>query len=236
MTTAVAPPPRTAGARHFAWRYSPEGARAATAALLTIEHEITASTDAKLDHAVAHARLAWWHEECERLHAAQPAHPATRAVRDACYALGVAPPDLTELPAIAASWLADATLARPALAADIDARATRWARALFRPLAQLAVAATPGAIAHATDQAAIERLGTALHAHETVGDAATGEVLRAALRALPAPLAPALRGLVVWSTLALAPAAGATSVSFVEDWRAWRAARGALRTNPRNPR
>lgn len=245
MSGAVAVPPRDAGARHFAWRYSHAAARDGTAALLTIEHEVMSSVRAGLDHTVAHARLAWWQQECERLAAAQPAHPATRAVRDAFLAARLAPPDLAALPVVAASVLAHAAQAQPLEPDEVAANAARWAGALFLPLARLALATATqphdggdtgghrrAPAAGSPSLEAVGTLGAALHRHEASPDAASRRALRDALRALPAPLAGALCGLVVWCTLALSAPEEQARISITEDWRAWRAARRALRARP----
>ena len=54
--------------------------RPALAALYQIDDEIAATTRPGLEHAVAHARLGWWRGEIDRLVAARPQHPATRAL------------------------------------------------------------------------------------------------------------------------------------------------------------
>jgi 15-cis-phytoene synthase len=50
------------------------------AALFALEAEIGASLQPGLDTQVAHARLAWWREECARCAAGTPAHPLTRTI------------------------------------------------------------------------------------------------------------------------------------------------------------
>jgi phytoene/squalene synthetase len=52
-------------------------------ALFGIEREISASLRPGLDHHVAHSRLQWWREECERATVGRPVHPLTRALVDA---------------------------------------------------------------------------------------------------------------------------------------------------------
>src|SRR5690348_7178423 len=76
------PPARalTGTARDLAWLYSPAPLRGVLAALLDIEREVGASLRPGLEHSVAHVRLAWWRDECERCAAARPAHPATQAL------------------------------------------------------------------------------------------------------------------------------------------------------------
>lgn len=224
-TPAIAPPPRSAGARFFAWLYTPQAAREGTAALLAIEHEIMASTREGLDHSVAHARLGWWQEETGRLCASIPQHPVAMASRNLFLAAGLPPPDLRALPELAARRLARQARGRAQVPEDEVGRdAQLWAEGLFCPLVALAapLSADPG---HAV------ALGRALHAHEIAPGASSGTALREALHALPAPLTGALRGLVVWATLALRrPHASAARLdALAENWTAWRAAQRALR-------
>lgn len=235
----VAPPPRTAGARYYAWLYTPAAARDGSAALLAIEHEIMASARTSVDHSVAHVRLDWWQEETERLCAAVPVHPAAIAAREAFLAAGLSAPDLRPLPELAARALAQATLARELSSEDVSDDAALWAEGLLRPLAALAFAfgaVPPGAAPSrtASDEGTVTALGRALHAHERAPTTGTHVALHEALRALPAALAPSLRGVVVWATLALrAPRSGATRAGyFAENWTAWRAARRAQRRPP----
>ncbi len=224
-TPAIAPPPRSAGARFFAWLYTPAIAREGTAALLAIEHEIMASAREGLDHSVAHARLGWWQEEAVRLCASIPQHPLAIALRKLFLAAGLPPPDLRPLPELAARRLARHTLGRgPVPQDDVRADAALWAEGLFRPLAALA---TP----LSTDPGRSLALGRALHAHELAPSELSATALREALQALPAPLTTALRGLVVWATLTVRrPRAGAARLdALAENWTAWRAARRAQR-------
>lgn len=225
MTAPVPdPPPRTAGARFFAWLYTPAAARAGTTAVLAIEHEVMTGVDASLDHTVAHARLAWWQEELERLAAAIPAHPASLAARDAFLAGGLAAPDLRALTALAARRLARDALARGIGPDDLATDATLWTQGLFRPLVLLAMGGPVTKDAQAGP--AIEVLGHALLAQELAPSDERRAALRDALEALPAAWLPRLRGLVVWATLALRTA---SLGAFAENWLAWRTARRAER-------
>ena len=52
--------------RVLARLYFPVAQRPLLAALCGIESEIAASLSAGLDHQVAHVRLGWWRDECER--------------------------------------------------------------------------------------------------------------------------------------------------------------------------
>jgi len=114
--------------RHLVWLYGGREARARHAALFAIEREIAASIAPSLDHGVAHARLGWWEEECERLAATLPRHPrAVELLRETRVA-GRAAPDLSPLVA-AARW--DLARAMPETRLDLDARCREWARGLF---------------------------------------------------------------------------------------------------------
>jgi len=117
--------------RHLVWLYGGAESQARHAALFAIEHEIAASIGPALDHAVAHARLGWWEEECERLAATLPRHPrAVELLRESRRA-GLPPPDLRPLVA-AARW--DLARATPETRHEHLQRCTEWARGVFRQL------------------------------------------------------------------------------------------------------
>jgi phytoene synthase len=65
--------------RQFAVTYAPAHARPLLAALYAYEAEIADTTRAS-SHDVAHARLAWWRDEVDRLIHGEPRHPVTRAL------------------------------------------------------------------------------------------------------------------------------------------------------------
>src|SRR5882724_9841604 len=75
--------PEAHSARYFALLYSPAPQRLVLDALFGIEREIFESLRPGLDHHVAHSRLQWWREECERAAVGRPVHPLTRALVDA---------------------------------------------------------------------------------------------------------------------------------------------------------
>jgi 15-cis-phytoene synthase len=126
-------------ARALAGLYCPPAQRALLAALLGIEAEIAASLRRGLDHQVAHARLAFWREECARCAAGEPRHPLTRALLAAC---GTAQrPLLGGLAGLVdtASW--DLAAATFGTRRELSAYCERWAEALVLPLAH---GAAPG--------------------------------------------------------------------------------------------
>jgi phytoene synthase len=122
-------------ARYLAWLYSPPRLREPLGLLLELEAQICAPRAAPLDHQVAHARLAWWREECERLARGTPAHPLTRALLALRTPAAPARLDCSGL-IEAATWdLAQATFdTREELAGYCG----RWASALTQLAAQLA--------------------------------------------------------------------------------------------------
>jgi 15-cis-phytoene synthase len=145
------PPP--GGPRALAWIYCPAQQRALLGALLDVEREIAASLRPGLEHAIAHARLAWWREECARAAAGKPGHPLTQELatrlgdgaRRACE--GIA--GLIDL----AEWdLARATFATRR---ELSGYCERWSTAMLVPLA-CGTAAT----------AALRALGTSLRETE----------------------------------------------------------------------
>lgn len=73
---------------HYASFYVPAAARPALRALEACRREIAAIPHEVSDRGVAHLKLAWWHDELERLAQAVPRHPATRALATAGNATG----------------------------------------------------------------------------------------------------------------------------------------------------
>jgi phytoene synthase len=130
----AAPPVAAGSARHLAWLYAPATARAGIAALLTLESEIAASTRPGLDHAVAHARLAWWQEEAGELARGRPRHPLGKQLADAFGAAALSPPDLRGLVEVARLDLACAAFESQPELADYLAQ---WSQGLFRNLVLL---------------------------------------------------------------------------------------------------
>lgn len=144
--------PESHSARYFALLYSPASQRPVLDALFGIEREIFESLRPGLDHHVAHSRLQWWREECERAIVGRPVHPLTRALVEAVTGAGAgapssappgtapsAPPaailpqlaDLSGLVDVAVWDLAGATFETRR---ELTAYCERWAAAMIEPL------------------------------------------------------------------------------------------------------
>src|SRR5207302_430432 len=132
---ARAPP----AARALAWLYSPRALREPLATLFALEREIGESLRPGLDTQLAHARLAWWREECERSTQARPSHPLTRELGALFAASGLAPPaGLAGLVDIAVWDLAAATFGTRR---ELEGYCERWSAAMIEPAVQLAAPA-----------------------------------------------------------------------------------------------
>jgi 15-cis-phytoene synthase len=130
-------------ARALAWLYSHADQRPPLAALYAIEREIGTSLRPGLDHQVAHARLAWWREECTRCAAGEAVHPLTRELAAIFGPQGrTALAQLTGL-VDTASWdLARATFDTRR---ELEAYCERWSAAVIEPLGRLAGVHAPPA-------------------------------------------------------------------------------------------
>ena len=146
--------------RYLASLYSPSSGRAVLDALFGIESEIVASLHGGLDHSVAHIRLQWWREECERTVSGRPVHPFTQALVTAHVQQLVGLPGFVDV----AVWdLANATFdTRRELAAYCE----RWAAAMLVPAAAHATAG-------ATDPGLWLAMGGAMHEIEMLANLAS---------------------------------------------------------------
>ena len=113
------------------------------AALLEIEAQLGAGLERGLEHEVAHARLAWWREECARLsagHRTASADPAAAAhFGERAHGALAALSGLVDT----ATW--DLAAATFETRRELDAYCERWSAALVEPLAAAALpAAAPG--------------------------------------------------------------------------------------------
>ena len=153
--------------------YTPVAQRTAFAALCAIEAEIAASLDAQLDHEVAHARLAWWREECARAAQGHSTHPLTQTLAACFESFGLGTPGEISGFVDTATW--DLAAATFETRAQLDAYCARWADAMITPLVQLAAAADT-----AVTLASARKLGAALCEIDLLanlaGDAARGRV------------------------------------------------------------
>lgn len=131
--------PEAPAARALAWLYSPRALREPLATLFALEREIGESLRPGLDHQLAHARLAWWREECERTAQARPSHPLTRELGALFAASGLAPPaGLAGLVDTAVWDLAAATFGTRR---ELEGYCERWSAAMIEPAVQLAAPA-----------------------------------------------------------------------------------------------
>jgi phytoene synthase len=158
--------------RYLAWLYSPPPQRPVLEALCEIESEIAGSLRAGLDHRVAHTRLQWWREECERCAQGRPVHPLTRQLVSAYGAPATLVSashlqDSAPLGGIAgfvdtAIWdLAGATFDSRR---ELSAYCERWAAAMIEPAAAYAI---PGG-----SKPSWRALGAALREIEMLSDLA----------------------------------------------------------------
>jgi 15-cis-phytoene synthase len=123
--------PESHSARYFALLYSPPSQRLALDSLFGIEREIFESLRPGLDHHVAHSRLQWWREECERAVVGRPVHPLTRALVDAVTGAGQLA-GLSGLVDVAVWDLAGATFETRR---ELTAYCERWSAAMIAPFA-----------------------------------------------------------------------------------------------------
>ncbi|MBV8805110.1 MAG: squalene/phytoene synthase family protein [Sinobacteraceae bacterium] len=72
----------SSSARYFALLYSPASQQIVLEALFGVEREVLESLRPGIDHQVAHSRLKWWREECERASEGRAVHPLTRTLVD----------------------------------------------------------------------------------------------------------------------------------------------------------
>jgi len=152
----VAVTPESQSARYFASLYAAPAERPALDALFGIEREVFDSVRPDLDHHVAHTRLQWWREECERAARGGEAHPLIRTL---ITALG--DPNAKSVPQLAglcgivdaATWdLASATFETRR---ELEAYCQRWAAAMIEPLVAVAMSS-------ARQSAAWQELGAAI--------------------------------------------------------------------------
>jgi len=147
--------PESNPGRYFGWLYSSGSERRLLEALFGIEAEIAESLRPSLDHHVAHSRLQWWREECERTAGGRALHPLTQEAVAAFGETGqtrdgnVSAPleeRATSTSALAGlSGFVDVTVWDLAGATyesrrELTAYCERWAAAMIEPVVTLALA------------------------------------------------------------------------------------------------
>jgi len=212
-------------------RFTQPAARESLIALWTVADEIHASARAGLDHTVAHARLAWWQEECARTARGAAAHPLTTVLSRYVHAVAGDWPQLAGCVRAAALELAHAPLST---ADERHDYASASLGTVFAAMAQLL----------GSEDAASElarELGTQFGLLQMdPSDGGAARAGRAALDRLPAAAQPALRPLLVWvalldvesrtaGTRPMTLASGSLSHDLTTTIRAWRAALAAQR-------
>ena len=134
--------------RYLAWLYSPEAQQPVLAKLCEIESEIAGSLRPGIDHHVAHARLQWWQEECERCAQGRPVHPLTRELVKAYGAPAAGqsgqPSPLAGLRGFVDTAVWDLAGATFETRKELAAYCERWAAAMFETAAGQGVSAGPG--------------------------------------------------------------------------------------------
>jgi 15-cis-phytoene synthase len=162
--------PEADTSRALALLYCPGAQHELLATLTGIESEVAASLAPGLEHSVAHARLAWWSEECARLQDGRGEHPLSRQLQ--ALLSGNSRGALAGVRgfADAATWdLAGATFQTRR---ELDAYCGRWSAALVEPFAALAL--------QQPVPAQVRAFGQALRALELTcalaGDARAGRV------------------------------------------------------------
>ena len=141
--------------RYFAWLYSGERMQAIFKPLFGIEAQIRAALQPGLEHSVAHARLAWWAEEAQRLRTGVAVHPLSRELLALKPAATPGGPDLSGLVDLATWDLASATFET---GQELAGYCDRWARAVT----QLAASWTAPELAPQVTQEFAHSLGVAL--------------------------------------------------------------------------
>ena len=179
--------------RTLAWLYSCGTQRPVLAALTGIEAEVAASLAPGLEHEVAHARLAWWREECLRAVTGQGQHPLMRQLQDLLS--GDMRSALAGVRGLvdAATWdLASATFETRQ---ELLAYCGRWSAAVVEPFAAFALGQAAGA--------EVRALGRALHEVELMcalaADARAGRVRIPLQELAAAQLTPAQLGHRPWT-------------------------------------
>ncbi|MGN6451738.1 MAG: squalene/phytoene synthase family protein, partial [Steroidobacteraceae bacterium] len=153
------PQPELSATRRLAWLYCSPPQRLALSSLTALEQEIGANLRPGVDHQIAHARLDWWREECERTAHGRASHPLTRELAALFSPLGAEPlQGLTGLVDTAVWDLSGATFEQRQ---ELIAYCRRWSAAVLSPLIRLALPDVR--MAQVDVQALALSLGVSLH-------------------------------------------------------------------------
>jgi 15-cis-phytoene synthase len=134
------PAPEAPSIRYFAWLYSVPAQQKALESLFGIEREVYESLRPGVDHHVAHSRLQWWREECERAADRKPVHPL---MRELVAALDE-PSRLAGLTGFVDTAIWDLASATFETRKELAAYCERWAAAIIQPLVLPAADQTSG--------------------------------------------------------------------------------------------
>jgi phytoene synthase len=88
---------RSGSSFYYSFLFLPPERRRAITALYAFCREVDDVVDEIEDKALAATKLAWWRDEVDRLHAGEPTHPVTRALRPHLAAYGIARKQLVEV-------------------------------------------------------------------------------------------------------------------------------------------
>jgi phytoene synthase len=80
-----------ASSAHYSLLFLPDPRRRAATALYALRRELDEAIEQASDPAVAHASLAWWAQEIQRLFEGAPQHPVTRALAPYVPVYGLSP-------------------------------------------------------------------------------------------------------------------------------------------------
>lgn len=147
-------------ARYFALLYSPLPQRTVLDSLFGIEREVSSSLRPGLDHHVAHSRLQWWREECERAASGKPVHPLAKTLVDALGGATSSLAGLTGFVDVAVWDLAGATFETRR---ELTVYCERWAAAMIEPLVAADAKASANWRAVGTAMCEIELLANLAH-------------------------------------------------------------------------
>jgi hypothetical protein len=219
--------------RTLAILFAGAGRRAALEALYAVDDQIALAARPGIEHAAAHAKLGWWRSEVDRLAAARPQHPASRALHEAA---GDRPDYRLLHERLAAADLELVGFA-PGTLAELDALLYRSHGAVQQLAAQLLGARRDAAL-DAFGAALGRGLGLADQLAQTLADTRSAGPFgrdelaaraRDALATVDAALPPAARSAqahgFVLAALAAARLGRSPPAPLAQLWIAWRAAR-----------